>query len=323
MRKLHLVWISLVLVLVGCQSDAKDVKKIGVIQYVEHASLSATYKGFVDGLKSEGMVDGENIKIDYRNAQGETSNTETIANKLVNDKNDLIFAIATPAAQAVAQKTKDIPILVSAVTDPAYAKLVASNEAPGGNVSGSSDLTPVRAQIEFLKKLLPNTKTVALMYTGSEDNSRLQADIAKKAIEELGMNWIEAKVSDLNQIQQVVQSLVGKADAIYIPTDNMMAEGMSTIGMVSEQYKLPCIVGATLMVESGGLASYGIDYYKLGFLTGVQAAQVLRGEIKTATTPIAYLPENEYELVINKKVLDALGIEIPEDIKKQAKLVNE
>lgn len=330
MKKVYklLLALSMCTVIVGCSdgddtADGEKTLKVGVIQYAEHPALDQAYEGFIDGLKDEGYVDGENISIDFKNAQGDASTPETIANKLVNDGNDLIYAIATPAAQAVAQKTSDIPIVISAVTDPENSGLVTSNDKPGGNVTGTSDLTPVEEQIDLLTQLLPDAKTVAVMYTNAEDNSRFQADLAKKAIEAAGLEYTEAKVSDLSQIQQVTQSLVGKVDAIYIPTDNMMAEGMSTVAMVASENDLPCIVGESGMVTNGGLATYGIDYYNLGYLSGVQAAKILRGDAKPADMPIEYLAAEDCELTINKKVADELGITIPKELLDKATIIEE
>ena len=323
-----LLSLSMCAVIIGCSdkedsADGNSKLKIGVIQYAEHPALDQAYQGFKDGLKDEGYVDGENITIDFKNAQGDPSTPETIANKFVNDGNDLIYAIATPAAQAVAQKTSEIPIVISAVTDPANSGLVSSNEKPGANITGTSDLTPVKEQIDLLTQLLPNVKTIAVMYTNSEDNSRFQAELAKKAIESAGLEYREAKVSDLSQIQQVSQSLVGKVDAIYIPTDNMLAEGMSTVAMVSSENNLPCIVGEGGMVRNGGLATYGIDYYNLGYLSGVQAAKILNGDATPADMPIEYLNVEDCELTINKKVADELGITIPQELLEKAIIVEE
>ena len=153
MKYLSSLFLVMSMIFISCSSSSSNasgdkVLKIGILQLIEHDALDASYRGFVDGLKEAGYEDGKNITIDYQNAQGEQANCVTIAQKFVNDKSDLILAIATPAAQAVANMTKDIPILVTAVTDPAAAKLVADNNAPGGNVSGTSDLTPVEAQIK-------------------------------------------------------------------------------------------------------------------------------------------------------------------------------
>lgn len=311
---------------VGCQNTASESGKtvstedaqnykIGVIQLVEHAALDAAYKGFVDGLKEAGFEDGKNITIDYQNAQGDQSNCQTIANKLINDQNNLILAIATPAAQAVANTTKDIPILVTAVTDPAAAKLVASNEAPGGNVSGTSDLTPVKEQIGLITKLVPSVKKVGLLYCSSEANSKFQIEIAKKELEALGLEGVEATVSNSNEIQQVTQSLVGKVEAIYIPTDNMLAAGMATVAQVTTPSKLPVVVGEEGMVTNGGTATYGINYYNLGKLTAAQAVAILKDGKKTAEMPIEYA--SECTLVVNEEALKAMGIELPQELSDQ------
>lgn len=290
--------------------------KIGVVQLVEHPALDAAYKGFVDGLAQEGYVDGKNITLDYENAQGEQANCQTIANKLVNDKSDLILAIATPAAQAVANTTKDIPILVTAVTDPADAKLVASNTAPGGNVSGTSDLTPVDEQMKLLKQLIPTAKKVAMLYCSSESNSKFQVEIAKKSAAALGFETVDATVSNANEIQQVVQSLVGKVDAIYTPTDNMIAAGMATVSMVAQPAKLPVIVGESGMVKNGGLATYGINYYNLGLLTAKQAVKILKDSAKPADMPIEY--SSNCDLTLNKEVAAKIGVTIPQELLDKA-----
>ena len=302
------------MVLAGC-GKKDEVFKIGVNQYVTHAALDASYQGFVDALAEAGYIDGENIKIDLQNAQGDQATASTIATKLVNDNNDLILAIATPSAQAVANATKDIPILITAVTDPAGSGLVATNEAPGGNVSGTSDLTPIKSQIELLTKLVPDAKNIAILYCSSESNSKIQAEIAVEAAAELGLTTVDATVSNSNEIQQVVQSLVGKVDAIYAPTDNIIASGMPTVALVANDNGIPVICGESGMVDKGGLATNGIDYYKLGRLTGEQAVKIIKGEAKTETMPIKYLPDDQYTIEVNEEVAAQLGITIPADLK--------
>ena len=295
----------------GCKKSAKTIK-IGVIQLVEHAALDANYKGFVDGLAEAGYVDGKNIKIDYQNAQGEQANCVTIAEKLVNDRDDLIFAIATPAAQAVANLTQDIPILVSSVTDPESAKLVASNKTPGGNVSGTSDLTPCAAQMELLLKLVPNAKTVGMLYCSSEQNSFFQVKLAEEACDKLGLKYVEATVSNSNEIQQVTQNLCGKVDAIYSPTDNMIAAGMALVAQIANENGIPTICGEEGMVNQGGFATYGINYYELGKQTAKMAVEILEGKNKPATMPIQYL--DKCDLKINEDTAKKLGITIPDNL---------
>ena len=315
MKKLLVILLVISMVsaaLIGCGKKEKTFH-IGVNQYVTHAALDASYDGFVDALKDAGYIDGENIVIDHQNAQGEPSNATTIATNLVSNNNDLILAIATPSAQAVANATKDIPILVTAVTDPAESKIVASNDAPGGNVSGTSDLTPIDQQIDLLKQLIPDAKKIAILYCSSESNSQIQAEIAIASAEEKGLETVEATVSDTNEIQQVVQSLVGKVDAIYAPTDNTIADGMATVAMVANDNDLPVICGEKGMVDKGGLATYGVDYYKLGRLTGEMAVKIIKGEATTDSMPIEYLSEEDLSLSINTEVAEQLGIEIPAD----------
>ena len=312
------VLMSTAMVFAGGSKEAasgEKVYKIGVVQLVEHAALDASYQGFVDGLAEAGLVDGQNIKIDYQNAQGEQANCVTIAQKLVNDRSDLILAIATPAAQAVANLTRSIPILVTAVTDPASAQLVKSNEKPDTNVSGTSDLTPVEAQIKLAKQMVPNLQTIGFLYCSSEQNSKFQIDIAKKVCDELGIDYVEATVSNSNEIQQVTQSLVGKVDAIYSPTDNMIAAGMATVALVTIPAQLPVFCGEQGMTELGGLATYGINYYELGKQTAKQAVAILKEGKNPADMPIEYLANGD--LYVNMENAQAIGITIPEEIAVQ------
>ena len=312
--------------LTACGEEKKEDDgniNVGVIQLAEHPALDQSYLGFMAALKDAGYVENENISVDFKNAQGEVSNCETIASKFVNDDVDLILAIATNAAQAAANATDTIPIVLTAVTNPEYSGLVETNEKPGGNVTGTSDLTPVAEQIDLLKQLLPNAKTVAILYNGAEDNSIYQADIAKTAITNNGMSAKEVSVSELSQIQQVVESLVGKVDAIYIPTDNLLAEGMATVGMIANENKIPVIVGEEGMCAAGGLATYALSYYNLGYKAGEMAVKILEGEATPADMPIGYLPAEDCVLTINMETVKTLGITIPDDVLAKARKVNE
>lgn len=308
-----LLVMSLLMMSVAACSDAKDDQlKVGVVQLVEHPALDASYEGFVDALADAGYVDGENITIVHGNGQNDQANCQTIATQYLNDGMDLVLAIATPAAQAAANVLKDIPLLVTAVTDPADAKLVASNENPGGNVSGTSDLTPVREQFDLMMKLVPDVKKVAVLYTSSETNSVFQANIAKEAAADLGLEVVEATVSSSNEIQQVIESVVDSVDAMYIPTDNTFANAMSTVTLVTEPKGIPVIVGEEGMVNNGGLATIGLSYYKLGYQTGEMAVRILKDDADIATMPIEYLKDTSVS--INTAVAEQLGIAIPEDL---------
>ncbi len=319
MKKLVSVALIGLMILVGCSNDNnEDTINIGIIQYSDHVALDKSYEGFIAALEENGYKD--KITISYNNAQSDSATNETIADKLVNDQSDLIYAIATPSAQAVANKTEDIPIVVAAVTDPKASGLVESNENPGGNITGVSDLTAVVEQIDLLHKLIPDAKNVAIMYASSEDNSRLQAEMAKEALSVKGINYVEASVSDINDIQQVSQSLVNKVDAIYIPTDNLLAEGITTVTSVTIEHGIPTIVGEKGMSEGGGLASDAIDYYNLGYQAGLSAIEILEGK-NAGDIPIKYLDASNREVVINTDVAEQLNIEIPEDLLNSATLV--
>ena len=322
MKYLYSIFIIISLAFISCSdkeyssrvsNNVKDnILKIGILQLIEHDALDSSYRGFVDGLKEYGYEDGKNIIIDYQNAQGEQANCVTIAQKFVNDKSDLILAIATPAAQAVANITKDIPILITAVTDPADSKLVKDNNVPGGNVTGTSDLTPVREQIDLLKKLIPSAKKIAFLYNSSEQNSIFQINIAKQKADEIGLIFMDATITNPNDIQQVVQSLVGKVDAIYVPTDNMVSAGMANVISITEPAKIPVICGEVGMLNAGGLATYGISYYELGKLTANQAIKIIKGEATPSTMPIEYTKTPVLD--INTNAANRLDIEIPSDL---------
>ena len=290
-------------------ADGEAAYRVGIIQLTEHAALDAAREGFVDALNESGL----NIKIETQNAQGEQTVCATIATKFVNDQVDLILAIATPAAQAAAQATKDIPILVTAVTDPASSGLVASNDAPGCNVSGTSDMNPVEDQANLLAKLVPEAKTVGIMYHSSEDNSILQAEMAQQALEALGLTVEIFTCADATEVQAVAQSAAGKVDALYLPTDNLMADTIATISMVCTPAGVPIICGESNMVNGGGTATYGIDYYKLGEQTAAQAIRILSEGADISTMPIEYY-DAELELVVNEDVMAQLGLTVPDDL---------
>ena len=270
-------------VLAGCggekkADDGKKMVTVGIAQLVEHGALDAANKGFVAGMASQGFKENENVKYDRQNAQADQSNLQNIAQRFVSNKVDLICAIATPTAQTMANATKDIPIVATAVTDYEVAKLAASNSEPKGNVTGTSDMNPIDQQLDLLLQIAPQTKNIGTIYSSSEVNSQLQVDVLKKLAAAKGINVIEATVSTVNDIQQAAHSLIGKVDAVYVPTDNVMASSMPTLVAVTDEAKLPVICGESDPVRAGGLATLGIDYYKLGEQTGVMAAEILSGK---------------------------------------------
>lgn len=306
-----LLVIAVFFVLTGC-TNKKNNPEVGIIQYMEHVALDSARDGFITALKDNGYVEGKNITFDIQNAQGDQTNLSTISDRFVSNNVDLVLAIATPAGQSIAGKTTKIPILGTAITDYEAARLVQSNEAPGLNVSGTTDMNPIKEQIELLVKLVPDAKTVGVMYTSSEDNSILQAAIAKENIEAMGLNYVEVTVTNSNDVQQATQSIVEKCDAIYIPTDNTFATAIPTVYGVTSKSKTPVICGESGMVENGGLATLGINYYDLGYQTGLMAVKVLKGEAQPAKMPIE--KPNKYDFAINGTVAEEIGLKIPDDL---------
>lgn len=317
--------LTLALGVTGCGGSGKEAPKkaekanVGIVQLVEHAALDAANKGFVEGLASKGYKEGENIAFDRQNAQADQSNLQNIAHRFVNNKVNLICAIATPAAQTVANVTSDIPIVATAVTDYKTAKLVKDNAKPGTNVTGTTDMNPVEQQLDLLLKIVPNAKAIGTIYCSSEVNSQLQVDILKKAAAAKGVTVSEATVSNVNDIQQAARSLVGKVQAIYVPTDNVLASAMPTLAVVTEEAKLPVICGEGGMVKAGGLATLGVDYYKLGFQAGEMAADILSGKSKPAD--MAIQAQKEFTAIVNMKEAEKIGLKVPEDVLKSAEII--
>lgn len=292
---------------------------VGIVQLVEHAALDAANKGFVDGMKAKGYEEGKNVTYDRQNAQADQSNLQNIAQRFVNNKVNLIYAIATPAAQTVANATNTIPIVGSAITDYKTAKLVKDNAKPGTNVTGTTDMNPVAAQLDLLTKIVPNAKTVGTIYCSSEVNSQLQIEILKEAAKKKNIVIKEATVSTVNDIQQAARSLVGKVDALYIPTDNILASAMPTLTVVTEEAKLAIICGEENMAKAGGLATLGVDYYKLGVASGEMAADILAGKAKPQD--MAIRGQKDFKPFINLKTAEKIGIKIPEEVLKGASVV--
>ena len=304
--------------LFACSHKDSDVKTIGVLQYMEHGALDAAYEGFIAGLAEEGYIEGENIKIDLKNAQGDLTTAQTIANQYVSDDVDMMFAIATQAVQSAYNATKDIPILMTAVTDPVEAGVVKDWNQSGTNVTGTSDLTPVAKQMELITELVPEAKTVGVIYTTSEVNSEVQVKMAEETASNLGLQVIRVGVTTVNDIPQAVASVIDKVDAMYAPTDNLIASSMPVLWNACLDKKVPIVAGVDTMVIDGGIATEGIDYYQLGYETGLMAAQVLEGK-DPSTMPINTLQNTT--LIVNQKNAEAIGLSIPDSILKGAEII--
>lgn len=300
--------------------SAAERIKIGITQIVEHPALDAARKGFIDQMAELGYVEGKNVEYDVQSAQGDMSIAQTIAQKFVTDGVDMILALATPSAQAAANVTDTIPILITAVTDPVAAGLVDSIDVPGGNVTGTSDLTPVAKQLELIQRIKPSVKRIGVVYNAGEINSVVQVDLAKQIAKDMGISIIDAPAANSGGVFQAAQSLVGRVDAIYVPTDNTVASSIESVIMVAESAGLPLVVGEEGMVRRGSLGTVGIDYYQLGRQTARMAVEVLNGA-SPAAMPIQYLDSDA--LIINLQAAKAMGIQVPDDVIADAAIVIE
>ncbi|WP_431029009.1 ABC transporter substrate-binding protein [Lysinibacillus sp. LZ02] len=278
---------------------------IGVTQIVEHPSLDAAYEGFQKALEDADL----DVEYQYNTANGDPSQTVTIAQKLVGDGVDLIFANSTSSAQAAKSATADIPIIFTSVTDAVGAELVASMEAPGGNVTGTVDLHPetIANTVKFLKEEL-GAKKVGTVYNTGEQNSVVQVEQVKAALEAQGLELVEAAVSTSAEVKQATESLLGKVDSLYIITDNTVVSALESVIDVANTNQLPLIVGEKDSVARGGLAAYGFEYYDIGYEAGQKAAEILKDGKSAGEIPATY-PGN-LKLAINKATAANLGLEI-------------
>ena len=294
--------------------NEKKVAKVGFLQFVSHPSLDLIYKGIQDGLAEEGYKDDQ-VKIDFMNSEGDQSKVATMSKQLIANGNDLVVGIATPAAQGLASATKDLPVIMAAITDPIGANLVKDLKKPGGNITGVSDHNPARRRVELIKALTPNVKTIGALYSSSEDNSKTQVEEFKAYAEKAGLTVETFAVPSTNEIASTVNVMTSKVDAIWVPIDNTIASAFSTVVSNNQSAKKPIYPSATAMVEAGGLASVVVDQHDLGVATGKMIAQVLKGA-KPSDTPVNVFSTGKS--IINKKLAQELGITIPESVLKEA-----
>jgi putative tryptophan/tyrosine transport system substrate-binding protein len=283
----------------------KKTYHIGVTQIVEHPSLDAAFKGFKQALKDKGL----SVSYDVQIAQGDMNNNQTIANNFVSEGVDLIFANSTPSAQAALNATKDIPIVFTSVTDPVGAQLVQSMEKPGGNVTGTTDTHPdaIPKTVQFIDKYI-NGNRIGMVYNAGEQNSVAQVDVVKQAIKGKDLQIVPVSVSTSAEVKQAAESLVGKADCIYIITDNTVVSALESVIQVAREHDIPLFVGELDSVKRGGFAAYGFDYYDIGYEAGEMAAQILKDGKKPADLPVQY--PQKLKLLINKKAAKDMGIEL-------------
>lgn len=297
----------------------KNEVKLGVLQLLSHPALDAIYKGLVEELARQGYEEGKNLKIDFQNAQADQSNLVAMSGKLVEEKNDIIVGITTPATLALANATKEIPIIMGGITYPVEAGLIADEKTPGNNITGVSDRTPIKQQIEIMKEILPNLTKLGILYTSSEDNSVKQVEEAKKVAADLGLEVKVATVSGTNDVQQVTESLASEVQAIFVPIDNTIASTMPTVAKVAQEFKIGVFPSADTMVADGGVLGLGVDQYQIGVETAKVVIKVLNGA-EPAKTAITLA--NEGIIYLNEAKAQELGIEIPTNIREKAQIVN-
>lgn len=292
----------------GGSTDSEKTYKVGITQIVEHPSLDEATKGFKKALKDAGL----DVKFDEQIAQGDKNNNQTIANNFVGDKVDLIFANSTDSTLGALNATKDIPIVFTSVTDPVGAKLVKSMEEPGDNVTGTTDTHPdaIPNTVKFMSEQFEG-KTVGMIYNSGEQNSLAQVELVKEAMKGTDLKLAEATVSTSAEVKQAAESLLGKADMIYIITDNTVVSALESIVQVANENKLPLFVGELDSVKRGGFAAYGFNYYDIGYEAGEMAAKILKGEKKPSELPVQY-PQN-LKLLINKDAAKKMDIELKDE----------
>ncbi|MBQ2671631.1 MAG: ABC transporter substrate-binding protein [Clostridia bacterium] len=293
---------------------------IGITQIIEHEALNNARQGFIDELKNLGYEEGKNVKFDFQNAVGDFSNCESIANKFVSQNCDLILAISTPSAQAAANATRNIPILITGITNPEEAGLVESNDTPNTNITGTSDLSPVKETIKLIKKLKPETKKVGVLYSSLDTSPMYQAKLAEKEIKNLGLEPIMATVSQMSEVQPITENLISQVDVIYVPIDKITSSAMTLISDIALKNN-EFVVCSENLINKGAAACYGINYHELGKLTAKQAAIILEKKNTPQNMPIEY--SDNIKLFLNKNVLEKLNIKIPDDLIKIAEITGE
>ncbi len=301
--------------LLSSNSIMAKTAKVAVSQIVEHPALDATRQGLVDGLKAKGYEQGKNLDFDYKTAQGNPAIAVQIARQYVGERPDVLVGIATPTAQALVSATRDIPVVFTAVTDPVGAKLVSQMEKPGKNVTGLSDLSPVAQHVELIKELLPNVKTIGVVFNPGEANSVTLVELLKAHAKMQGIEVVEATALKSADVQSATQAIAAKSDVLYAPTDNTVASAIEGMIVAANQAKTPVLGGATSYVEKGAIAGLGFDYYQVGVQTADYVAAILDGkepgdlDVKVAKGS---------DLVVNSNAAKLLGIEIPQSVLERA-----
>lgn len=293
---------------------------VAVTAIVEHPALDAVRDGVKEVLEENGYKDGDNLTFSYESAQGNPGTAAQIARQFIGEGPDVIVAISTPSAQAVVSATRDIPVVFSAVTDPVGAQLVSSMEAPGGNVTGISDMSPVAEHVALIQEILPQAKTIGFLYNPGETNSVSSLAALKQAAEGAGLSVVESTASRSSEVQNAARALVGRADIIYVPTDNTIVSALESAVGVAEESKVPLFTADTDSVNRGALAALGFNYHEVGRETGAVVLRILKGE-EAGAIPVAVASGSN--LVVNKAAAAKMGVTLPEAVVARANQVIE
>ncbi|WP_240894176.1 ABC transporter substrate-binding protein [Halomonas alimentaria] len=293
-----------------------ETVNLGITQIVEHPALDASRQGALDELAERGYVEGENLAIDFQNAQGNPTIAAQIARKFAGERPDMVLAISTPSAQAAAAALQDdTPIVFTAVTDPLLAKLVSDMDAPGGHITGVVDAPPLQAQLQLIRDMFPEAERLGVLYNPGEANSVSQAEKLQAMAPELGFELVEVTASRTSEVMGAARSLAGRVDAIYVPVDNTVVSALESVLKVSYDADIPVFTGDNSSVERGALASLGFSYYDMGRQTGEMMARILDGE-KAGDLPVGTV--EKLELILNRGAAEQIGYEIPAEFEEQA-----
>lgn len=299
---------------------AQDPVSVKLSYIVDHPAIDATREGIVDALEAAGFEAGTTMDLEVQSAQGAMPTQVQINQKFVGDGPDLIIAISTPSAQTAMSATSDIPVVFAAVTDPLSAGLVDAYDTPGRNLTGSSDMTPIDQHMTLIKRIVPGVETIGVIYNGGEANSVAQVEVVKTEAETAGLSVEEATATQSSAVLDAARSLVGKVDAIYIPTDSTVVSAIEAVVRVGQEADLPVIAADTGSVERGAIAALGFDYHDIGTAAGELAVQILNGA-DPATLPVAFV--DRLELYVNPASAREMGVTLPEDMLSEAAVVVE
>jgi len=313
--------IAMIGMIVNCSKTQDTAKKIiGVNQYMEHPLLDEARKGMMDELQKQGITDSNGYSIVYRNAGGDQPTAVQINSQFVNRKVDMIIALGTPSAQSACKATQTIPVVFGVITDPVASGLAASESAPGGNKTGTSDRWPYEKQIGLIKQICPTAKRVGIVLNPGESNTEASMKYIRHLLKTNGLVAIEIPVANSSEVMQAAQSLVGRCDVFLVPGDNTVIAAISSIVKIANENDIPLFAGDEDSVKKGALATYGNNYYEVGVATGRIVAKIFKENISNVGG-IPVTVATDANLIINLKAAQEQGIQMPEALIKQAKQV--